>query len=405
MKIENNQWTGIPIRKNKLIKIFRITTVPQSLFILLMGQLKHVNKYFEVVGISSPGVDLNELHKREHIRVFPNKMTRKISPLQDIISVIRLINLIRVEKPMIIHTHTPKAGTLGMIAAWACSVPIRIHTVAGLPLLEEKRVKREVLGVVEKITYFFATKIYPNSNGLEKIILQNKYCKKEKLKVLANGSSNGINTEYFSRAALVKSRVKKIVDKLYLSQNGFIFIYVGRIVKDKGINELVEAFRKLLSKYPNIKLLLVGPYENQLDPVTEQTSNFIKHCNNIIETGFQDDVRPYLTISDALVFPSYREGFPNVVMQAGAMGLPSIVTEINGCNEIIQDGVNGVIIPPKDIEALTNAMEGFITNTAKVDRLAGNARQMIVDRYEQKYVWEAIKEEYDRLLKEKGLAK
>ncbi len=379
----------------------RVTTVPVSLNILLKGQHRFFNQYFEVVGLASPGKELDEVALSEEIRVVPIHMHRQISLLNDVISLIRIFCVIKKEKPVIIHTHSPKAGTLGMIAAWVARVPVRLHTVAGLPLLEEKGFKRSILDLVEKITYRFATKVYPNSMGLYKIILQNGYAKETKLKVIGNGSSNGIDINHFN-PTLFNSEIKEgLRNELQISDQDLVFVFVGRLVKDKGINELIVAFEKL--EHQNIKLLLVGNTEPELDPLLPSTKKSINNNSNIISVGFRQDVRPYLAISDVLVFPSYREGFPNVVMQAGAMGLPSIVTDINGCNEIILNGLNGIIIPPKDDKALTKAMDQFIENPELVKQLSQNARESIVSRFDQQTMWNLIKEEYDKQLAAAGI--
>lgn len=382
-------------------KLMRVTTVPVSLNILLKGQHRFFNQYFEVVGLASPGKELDEVALSEEIRVVPIHMHRQISLLNDVISLIRIFCVIKKEKPVIIHTHSPKAGTLGMIAAWVARVPVRLHTVAGLPLLEEKGFKRSILDLVEKITYRFATKVYPNSMGLYKIILQNGYAKETKLKVIGNGSSNGIDINHFN-PTLFNSEIKEgLRNELQISDQDLVFVFVGRLVKDKGINELIVAFEKL--EHQNIKLLLVGNTEPELDPLLPSTKKSINNNSNIISVGFRQDVRPYLAISDVLVFPSYREGFPNVVMQAGAMGLPSIVTDINGCNEIILNGLNGIIIPPKDDKALTKAMDQFIENPELVKQLSQNARESIVSRFDQQTMWNLIKEEYDKQLAAAGI--
>jgi glycosyltransferase involved in cell wall biosynthesis len=180
-----------------------------------------------------------------------------------------------------------------------------------------------------------------------------------------------------------------------------VFCFVGRIVKDKGINKLLSAFDRLSKENKDVKLLLVGPEERELDPISKQSQEIIKNNKQVISVGFQKDVRPFLAQSDVFVFPSYREGFPNVVMQAGAMELPSIVTNINGSNEIIEEGVNGTIIPVKDENALFDKMKLLAEDENLRNNLAKNARQMIVDRYEQKFVWNELLDEYNRLLSEK----
>lgn len=380
---------------NNKPKLIRITTVPVSLKTLLKGQHRYMSAHFEVIGVSSAEEALQEVKRDEGIRVVPVEMTRTISPFKDLNSLWQLYRLFRKEKPLIVHTHTPKAGTAGMMAAWLARVPIRLHTIAGLPLLEAQGGKRKLLDVVEKITYWCANMIYPNSFGMKDIILENGYTKEDKLKVIANGSSNGIDAAHFNPIHYSAIENKNLRESLNINDDDFVFIFVGRLVGDKGINELIKAFGGINKE--NVKLLLVGSFESELDPLNKDTLSVIESNPNIISVGYQSDVRPYFAISDALAFPSYREGFPNVVMQAGAMGLPSVVTNINGCNEIVEEGVNGLIIPTKDSVALQEAMERMMTDKLLYATLKKNAREMIVSRYEQKVVWEALLEEYRRL--------
>ncbi len=375
-------------------KLIRITTVPMSLDKLMEGQMKFMaSQGFEVIGVSSPGALLEKVGNKEGIRVKGIKMSRKITPIQDVKAVLKLYKFLKKEKPFIVHTHTPKAGIVGMLASYLAKVPNRLHTVAGLPLLEAKGIKRKVLNVVEKMTYTFATRVYPNSYGLKNIIVDENFTKEEKLKVIANGSSNGIDTSYFSSALFSEEDRQILRDNLNIQKEDFVFIFVGRIVGDKGMNELVAAFEKLSKENKNVKLLLVGSFEDDLDPLHEKTTSTINNNKQIISVGYQNDVRPYFSVANVLTFPSYREGFPNVVMQAGAMGLPSIVSNINGCNEIIEAQKNGMIIPVKSIASLYNAM--LLMMKEKQMRL--NARTMIKNRFEQKVVWEVLLNEYKTL--------
>ena len=378
-------------------KLIRITTVPTSLKILLKGQHRFMSEYYEVIGISSSGSDLQDVQKDEGIAVIPVELTRTISPLKDLQSVYKLYRIFSQEKPSIVHTHTPKAGTLGMIAAKLAGVPFRLHTVAGLPLLETKGIKRRLLNLVEKITYSCATNLYPNSKGLSSIILEHKFCTKEKLKVIANGSSNGIDVSHFDPARVSSEEKTKLKRSLGIIDSDRVFIFVGRLVGDKGINELIKAFCTISEKDKNVKLLLVGPTEPDLDPLLPETISNMESNDKILAVGFQKDVRLYFAISNALVFPTYREGFPNVVMQAGAMGLPVIVTDINGCNEIIIEGENGTIIPTKSEAHLREAMLNFTHNKDKLGAEHSKYRQMIVDRYDQSIVWKDLLKEYQEL--------
>ena len=250
------------------------------------------------------------------------------------------------------------------------------------------------MNAVEKLTYACATKVYPNSVGLKDIIIQSRFCRPDKLKVIANGSSNGIDTEYFSRKHFSEDTLSQLQKQLGIQSEDFVFVFVGRLVKDKGINELIQAFCQLPQEQHPVKLLLVGDYESDLDPLQPNTLAQITSNPNIISTGFQSDVRPYFCLSHVLVFPTYREGFPNVVLQAGALDLPGIVTNINGCNEIVVSGKNGLIIPVKEENAIFEAMQFFIHHPQETITMKKNAREMIETRYKQAVVWEAIRQEY-----------
>ena len=387
----------IRIKTLLLKKLLRITTVPISLDKLLGKQLTFMNDNFDLTAISADAPELSRVAKKYGVKFHPIEMTREISPLQDLKSLWQLYRLCKKEKPFMVHSHTPKAGVVGMMGARLAGVPHRFHTVAGLPLMEATGLKRTLLNAVEKLTYACATNVYPNSKGLYDFIVAEQFCKPSKLKVLGQGSSNGIDTAYFDRTHFPKDQQHELLTQLGIQPDDFVFIFVGRLVGDKGINELVAAFKNLTSTLlsdRNRKLLLVGPLETELDPLQPTTLEEIEHNENIISVGYQEDVRPYFALADALVFPSYREGFPNVVLQAGAMELPAIVSNINGCNEIIIEGENGLIIPVKSRTGLQEAMLKLANDQQLYDHLKRNARSRIVKNYEQAVVWQAILEEY-----------
>jgi len=384
-----------------LPKLIRVTTVPISLDKLLEGQLHFLSSYFEIVGVSSPPQDLlQKIERREGVVVKAVRMQRGISPLKDLISLWKLIRLFRKEKPQIVHSITPKAGLLSMLAARIAGVPFRLHTFTGLIFPTQAGAMQKVLIATDRLLCRCATHIYPEGQGVRQDLINYNITKKP-LKILANGNVNGIDTSHFDPQVYDESLKAQLRGELGITSEDFVFIFVGRLVSDKGINELVQAFQNLKLKGgisgQNAKLLLVGPLETELDPLHEDTLEAIASNAAIISVGYQEDVRPYLAVSDALAFPSYREGFPNVVMQAGAMSLPSIVTNINGCNEIIIPNKNGIIIPPKDTEALQDAMQELMQNENLYQQLKSNARNLISTRYERQKVWEALLEEYQGL--------
>ncbi len=381
----------------KKIKIIRITTVPISLKKLLKGQLRFMNNFYEVIGVASPGEELADVEREEGIRTIPLYMSRVLSPIGDIASLARMVRMLLRERPDIVHSHTPKAGIVAMLASFICNVPHRLHTVAGLPLMEATGLKRQVLLFVEWLTYKCATKVYPNSNGLKKYIIENISVARCKLSVIGYGSSNGIDTKHFDRTEEV-NRVARGLRKTLNLEGSFSFIFLGRIVKDKGIEELLAAFDKLSNESENVKLIIVGWEENDLDPMSGSARTVLESNSSIINVGFKDDVRPYLAISNCLTLPSYREGFPNVVLQACSMRLPCIVSDINGCNEIIQNTINGLVIKPKDAESLYLAMKKLVTDQPLLESLSQQSRKGVVDKYSQDFIHNEMLSEYERIL-------
>lgn len=379
------------------VKLIRITTVPISLKILLKDQLRFMNQYFETIGISSEGKELLEVKHDEGIKTIAVNMSREITPLKDFLSLLKMIRLLHKEKPTIVHTHTPKAGIIGMLASWIVRVPHRLHTVAGLPVMEAKGKKKLLLLKVEQLTYFCATKVYANSYGLKKYILDNHLTHKNKLKVIGHGSSNGIDTLYFDKTPHIIKESKKIKLQYHLD-NQFIFCFIGRIVKDKGVNELLYAFNKLSLSFNNIKLFILGSFEKTLDPISTQSYQILQNNKDIINLGFQNDIRPYLATSDCFVLPSYREGFPNVVLQASSMGISSIVSNINGCNEIIKDNENGLIIQAKDQEGLYEAMKKYLEDKELSKKLSLHSREEILQKYDRKEFYHSLLKEYNEVL-------
>ena len=375
-------------------RLIRTATVAMSLDILLKGQLQFLNNHFEVIAVSGDDQHLENIAQREGVKTQSVAMQRAISLIPDVVSLWKLYWLFKKEKPLIVHSITPKAGLLSMIAAYFAGVPVRVHTFTGLIFPSHKGFKQHLLITTDKMLCLAATHIYPEGEGVKADLERYKITSKP-LKVIANGNVNGIDVAFFNALNLSEQENNALREKLNIAPTDFVFIFVGRLVGDKGINELIAAFAQLTNY--NTKLLLVGSFETELDPLQKNTLVQIDTNANIISVGYQNDVRPYFAISNALAFPSYREGFPNVVLQAGAMGLPSVVTNINGSNEIIIDGQNGVIVPVKNNTELHDAMLKMRSDSDFYSQLQRNARAMIASRYEQQVVWEAILSEYKRL--------
>lgn len=372
-------------------KIIRSVTVAQSVgfFVHIVDDLREHG--YDVVTVSSPGPELQALRDKG-VKVIEVKMERHISLAKDTKALLVLINVFAKEKPFIVHSMTPKAGMLCMVAAWVTRVPRRVHTFTGLVWPTSTGLRRKILMFTDWLTCVCATHIIPEGTGVMNDL--QVYITKKTMKVLGYGNVKGVDLFRFSLRPEVKARADKIKQN-----NVFTFVFVGRLVGDKGINELVEAFIWLLQKKYKARLFLVGQYEENLDPLNQKTLEIINHTSEIqaVGTKYGDDLLAYFSASDCFVFPSYREGFPNTVMEAGAMGLPCIVTDINGSREIIVDGENGVIIPSKDVDALCNAMEDMLVDVYKTKQMAANARPMIESRFEQDFVRKCLYDFYDEI--------
>ena len=381
--------------RNKSSSIFRLMTASGSLS-LLKGQLRKLhNASLDVVVVSGGSKEqLSEVALDEGVGIrFIPHLVRPISLGNDLRALSELIRLFRREKPYVVHANTPKASLLGMVAAWICRVPHRIYTVTGLRFETSTGFMRWLLKTMERITCACATKVIPEGQGVWKTLYREHITSKP-MAVLHNGNINGIDLKHFDRTPEVVEQAKRIQVEV---GGSFTYLFVGRLVRDKGITELVDAFERVHIEHPETRLLLVGTQEPELDPLPDRTQRLIADNDAIIESGWQDDVRPWFVASDLFTFPSYREGFPNVVMQAGALGIPSIVTDINGSNEIIIEGQNGTIIPTRDTDALYRKMTEALEQKDRLTEMSAQCRPLISSRYRQEDVWHATLEMYRSL--------
>ena len=373
-------------------KIIKASTIDSSLG-FIEPSLYILKEKYEIQLLSTGGEKMTILCNKHKIMGHDVYMYRRLSPIQDLRSLWQIIQIFYKEKPYMVHSMSPKAGLLCMLAAWITRVPRRVHTFTGLVWPTSIGLKRKILMLTDWITCACATHVIPEGKGVMED-LQNHITSKP-MKVLGYGNIKGVDMIRFSRRPEVISIANNIrqTDK-------FTFIFVGRIVRDKGINELIEAFHKLHDNYPQARLILVGQYEKELDPINDETIDRIENHPSIEFVGpkINDALLSYYAASDCFVFPSYREGFPNTVLEAGAMGLPSIVTDINGSREIIEDGKNGLIIPSKDVSALYEAMKKMMLDTEARNRMEENARPMIESRFEQSFVQKCLLDFYDEIM-------
>ncbi|MGJ0334214.1 glycosyltransferase family 4 protein [Aliarcobacter cryaerophilus] len=371
-------------------KLIIITTVPMSLATLVKGQAKYLSSYFDVKLVTSFSEKNQEISKDEGVELKSIDMTRQITIIKDLKALIELYKYFKNQKPDIVYTFTPKAGLLGMMASFLSRVPVRIHNIVGMPLMEATGKKFILLKFIERLTYLFSTNLFCNSFGLKKFINEN--LTKKDVKVIAQGSINGVDTEFFKNTKTLDEK-ELIRDKFKIDKKDFVITFVGRIVKDKGINELIEAFINLSKKYNNLKLLLVGDYEEHLNPIKKENKILIDSLDSIITVGFQNDIRDFLSITDLFVLPSYREGLPNSLIEAGSFGIPLLATNINGCNEIIDDCITGILVEKKNAKKLEEAIDKLLEDKELYNSIKLKVRDRIIEKYEQKYFWNELKNE------------
>ena len=363
------------------MKILYVTTISMTLDYFLKGVMTDLVKAGnEVVAVSSPGEWMPSVKALEGVKVIEVPMERRISPFKDLRSLWRLYKVIRSERPDIVHSFTPKAGLLAMMASKLAGIKIRVHTFTGLVFPTSTGLKKRLLMTTDRVTCSCATHIIAEGQGVRKDLVDAGITRKD-VNVLGHGNIRGIDMNWYDRSAVVM----ELADKLRVP-GVFTFLFVGRVVRDKGISELVEAFKGLAAE--NTRLVLVGPFEDDVDPVPEDVRKYIQEAPEIITTGevLGKGLLAWYAASDCFVLPSYREGFPNTVLEAGAMGLPSIVTDINGSREIISDGVNGLIVPTHNSEALLEAMRKMLIDDDFRTGAASVSREMISSRFEQGYV-------------------
>ncbi len=380
----------MPGNKQKVIRVNSIAPMMEAYFhdqALLFAQ------WYDMLYISSPGKE-HELMRAAGIRTGEIFIARPISPLKDLKSLWQLYRLFRKEHPDIVHSVTPKAGLLSMIAAWLARVPVRIHTFTGLLFPWRQGVMHHILKTTDRITCLFATHINPEGKGV-RLDLEKFNITRKPLTILGHGNIRGINLKkYTPRGTREQTRAQ-----LTGSNDAFIFAFTGRLVKDKGINELVAAFSQIAETHPEAHLLLIGPQEPELDPLDAETQETISTHPRIHAPGSCSNVPELLEAADAFVFPSYREGFPNALLEAQAMALPCVATDICGCNEIIADGENGILIPPRDQQAIVRSLERLLSmNTQELSGMSKAAKEQIKKKFTMEQVAQNLHTYYQAIL-------
>ena len=385
-----------------MTKLIRITTAPLSLKYLLSNQMRYMKENgFDVIMVSSEGKEWPDLLANEGCEHRIVHMTRKITPFQDLKSLWKLYWLFRKEKPDIVHSHTPKGGLLGMLAAKMAGVKIRIHTIAGLRFMTATGTTQKVLVFMEKLTAKSAHYVWPNSYSLLEYIRQHKLVSEKKMQVIGHGSSNGVDLNRYSTTSLKPEKIAAIKKLLNYNESLCYLLNMGRIVKDKGVDEVFKAFAVVHANNPKLRLIVVGAFEDELDPISDEARNMLKTHPAIIHIDWSDYVEYFMHLSHLLIHASYREGFPNTLVQAGAMKCPIVCSAIEGSVDIITHKETGLLFQPRNAEDLLDKLQYALGHPDEMKQYAINLRNKIEKYFSQPYLHNCMKEKYIEILNKK----
>lgn len=382
-------------------KLIWVTTVAQSMT-LFKGQLNFISKHFDLTFVSSNEENQTELIDKgviEGIRVHEIPMKREISLFKDVISLFVFVDYFLRVKPDAVHGNTPKGAFLSMVAAKLVGVRTRIYMCHGLRYQGYTGIKRKILIFMERLTCACATHVLCVSDGVRNTLANDGICLTKKSQVIGYGSCNGINMTHFDASIYSIEEKDKLRSQYGINKDEFLFIYMGRIVKDKGVNEMIDAFIRYRKENPKIRLMILGAFEDKLNPVEANTADIIKgNKEGVVYCGKQFDVKPFLAASQCLLLPSYREGFGLVLMEAGGMGLPVISSDIIGCNNVVDTNENGLLVEPKNANSLYEKMKTMVDDKMLYQNYCRKTRMSIEKRFEQTMLWNRFLEYYRNII-------
>lgn len=376
--------------------VLHVMTVARSLR-FLSGQVSFIRGAgFSVHAVTSPGPELVAFGEQERVAVHPIEMTRRVTPLRDVRALWEVWRLLRRIRPDIVHGHTPKGGLVAMVAGWLARTPVRVYHLRGLPLLTASGLRRQILRWTERTSCCLAHRVIAVSHSMRSIAISEGLCDADRIKVLLGGSGQGVDAtgrfhppgEEVRRAARAQHDVP---------QDAFVIGFVGRVVRDKGIGELASAWRGLRDRHPRLHLVVVGPFEAEDAPPAEVVEA-LRSDPRVHFTGLEWDTPRLYAVMDVVALPTYREGFPNVPLEAAAMGLPVVATTVPGCIDAVQDGVTGTLVPPRNAVALADALERYISNPALRAAHGAAGRRRVLAEFRPETIWQAIAAEYRELL-------
>ncbi len=385
------------------VRLVHVCTVPMTLM-FFQGQVQFMKRHgFDISMVSAPGPELDAFGAQHEVHTWPVPMRRQIAPLEDVRTVRTLAAWLRSFRPPIVHGHTPKGGLVAMIASWLARVPVRIYHVRGIPFDTAEGWQRRLLRTTERVSCTLATHVLCNSASNRETLIEEGICPPEKIQMLAHGSSNGVdaeqrfNPQHYSVADQTALRAR-----LDIPPEARVCGFIGRLVRDKGIVELVEAWQHLRGAFPDLHLLLVGPFEAR-NAVPPEVRAVLEQDARVHLTGMVEDAAPYYPLFDVLAFPSHREGFPNVLLEAAAMNVPIVAARASGSVDAVVDGVTGTLVPVGDAESLAGAVARYLNDAALRAAHTTAARERVLTSFQPASIWQALLEVYQQALQEAGL--
>lgn len=384
------------------IRLVHITTVAMSLR-FLRGQLEYMHsRGVGLAAISSPGAELQSLAESGVTATLPLRMHRRLTPLRDCWSTVQLLLALRRLAPTVVHAHTPKAGLLAMIASTILRVPVRIYHMRGLPLLTSTGWRRWMLSAAERLSCTLAHRVICVSPSLRATAIDESLVAAEKAVVFGCGSGNGVDAQSrYNPDSYPDAERQRMRAALEIPEAVPVVGFVGRIVRDKGIPELASAWSMVRDGHPSARLLLIGPVE-QNDPVSPAVLQQLREDPSVVLVQELREAAPYYSIMDLVVLPSHREGFPNVPLEAAAMGLPVVTTDAVGCIDAVVDDVTGTIVPRGSTTELASAITRYLTDSDLRRRHGVAGRARVLRDFAPERIWESTLVLYRSLLAARG---
>lgn len=348
--------------KDRRPRLLYITTHGKAALGLMRGQLAMLrDRGFDVTVVASPSWELDDVATREGVPTIAVPMNREITPLRDLVALHRLVRVIKRIRPDVVNAGTPKAGLLGMIASRIANVPARVYVLRGLRLETTSGLKRLLLKTTERIASACAHQVVCVSDSMRQVYVAQNLAPAWKCMIPGPGSSNGIDVSRFEQTDARLKSARDIRRKFGIPRDAPVIGFVGRLTRDKGIVELAEAFRSVLHSHPEARLLLVGEFESG-DPVPQDTIDWLRASPDVSVAGFSKDPSGYYSVMNLLAFPSYREGFPNVPLEAAAASIPVVGFAATGTVDAVLDGQTGTLVPMGNVPALTAAISEYLSN-------------------------------------------